>query len=171
VKAWDTAPVVKEPFEFYLEGLSCDEWAEGPAWAKLTVTQAFVDNLFAQQRLCILKNLERVVDGSFPDEWDNPNYLNVRDDELNVGQNNFWFRGRPKHASYDVETRLVGINDFFAAIARDSAYAEVQLAWAGGRLFSDATSAKALAERLVDRNVLSIDEETLEAMPEERRPY
>ena len=156
-----TPPKVEKPFMFYWEAYACDEWGEGPAWAKLEITQAFVDELHKLQTQCLRDTVNLSVDRSV-DEWDSEDTLRLRGDEMHVTHSHVWFSAYPKHANYNVETRLMDIRDFFDAI--DGKNTE-WLAWADGVLFKDGSSAKELAQGLVDNGELDIEESRIDFMP------
>lgn len=156
-----TPPKVGKPFTFFWEAFACDEWGEGPAWAKLEVTQAFVDELHKLQTQCLKDKVNLSVDHSV-DEWDNEDSLRLHGVELHVTQSLVWLSAHPKQANYNVETRLMDIKDFFDAIEGNNTQ---WLAWADGVLFKDGASAKELAQGLVDNGELDIEESRIDFMP------
>lgn len=156
-----TPPKVNKPFTLYWEAYACDEWGEGPAWAKLEITQVFVDELHKLQTQCLRDKVSISVDRTVI-EWDCDDTLRLRGDEMHVTPSSVWFSAYPKHASYSVETRLMDIKDLFEAIEGKNT---VWLAWADGVLFHDGSSAKDFAQELVDNGELDIEESRIDFMP------
>lgn len=159
----NTPPLLAKPFDFYWEAFACDEWGDGPRWAKVQVTQEFVNNLHSLQTKCLQFNAQMTVSET-PQEWDMEEELRLRGEELNVTMNHFWFSARPKHADYAVETRLLDIKVFFDAID-NSEQRMSHLAWADGILFMDGSSAKLFAQGLLDEEEIDINESRIEKMP------
>lgn len=158
-----TPPVVSKPFDFYWEAFACDEWGDGPSWAKVHVTQAFVDQVHSLQTKCLEFNAQMAVYEN-PAQWDCEDELRLQGDELNVSHLSLWFSARPKHADYAVETRILDIRDFFDAIDNPERRMS-HLAWADGILFMDGSSAKNFAMGLLDNGDIDINESRIEKMP------
>lgn len=158
-----TPPEVAKPFDFYWEAFACDEWGDSPRWAKLNITQEFVNQLHSMQTRCLQFNAQMAVH-AYPDKWDMEDELRLQNDELNVSTLSFWFSACPKHASYSVETRLLDIKDFFDAIDNPERRMR-HLAWADGILFMDGSSAKNFAQGLLDDEEIDINESRIEKMP------
>lgn len=156
-------PIVAKPFDFYWEAFACDEWGDGPRWAKVHVTQAFVDQVHSLQTKCLEFNAQMAVHES-PEQWDGEDELRLQGDELNVSHLSFWFSARPKHADYAVETRILDIRDFFDAIDNPERRMS-HLAWADGVLFMDGSSAKNFAQGLLDDEEIDINESRIDKMP------
>lgn len=156
-------PLVSKPFNFYWEALACSEWGDGPQWANLYVTQAFVDALHEWQTKCLDMGATLTFKAA-PDAWDSEDEYRLLDDEININGNQFWFSAHPKHANYNVETRILAIKDFFDAI--DNPWHQLShLAWADNLLFMDGSSAKNFAQLLLDSGEITISEASIEKMP------
>lgn len=159
----EAPPALAKPFTFYWEAFACDEWGDSPRWAKLEVTQAFLDQLHEMQTKCLQNGAQMSVYQS-PECWDLADDLRLSGDQLNVSQSSFWFSAYPKNCNYSVETRILDIKDFFDVIDQASARM-THLAWADGMLFMDVSSAKSLAQDLVDNGEIDIEESRIEKMP------
>jgi len=110
------APVVGRPFMLIVDAYAISEFGDGPAFAEITVDQAFVDRVIRLRRVCKENDLESVSVWSYPDRWDNED-LKVRDESLRVYHGeSWWFEGHPKHADYNVETRAIEIDDLLKVI-------------------------------------------------------
>lgn len=156
-------PVIATPFNFYWEALACSEWGEGPKWATIFVTQAFVNMLHDWQTQCLTRG-SKLSFNEAPDAWDSDDEYRIVDETLNVSNTSFWFSARPKQADYNVETRMLAIKDFFDAIDNPE-HRMSHLAWADGMLFMADSCAKNLAQQLLDEDVIDINESRIEKMP------
>ncbi len=101
---------VARPLTLYVEAFSCDEWAEGPSWAKVTIDQQFVDTVLELQALCTSQKLDQVSRSWFVEKWGDDGQLRLQGEDLQVGPRSWWIRARPKHADYDCETRMLDIS-------------------------------------------------------------
>lgn len=105
----------------YFEAYPCDDYGDGPTFAELDVTPEFCARL---QRLAALGTKHqltelRVSDG--PDAWgpgDVEQEMRFTMPELVVAGDGFWFTDHPKHATFNVETRSIGITEFCDAVAK-----------------------------------------------------
>lgn len=102
------------PIEMYVDAYTCDYYGEGPAWAKVTLTQQFLDQMLRMQRICKQQDVDIVTKSWAPEKWEREEQLNFEGDDLYVTADSWWFRARPKHADYAVETRNVDIRDMLA---------------------------------------------------------
>lgn len=147
------------PIELYVDAFSCDAFGEGPAWASVTLTQEFVQELLRMQDLCENNHLSQVSKHYHADNWDRADDLNIQGDTLEVGSTSWWFRAQPKHTDYHVETRLMNIKDMMAVLAGGT---DQYLAFRKDKLIYDAAgNIQGLVEMLVDAGEL--DESYLEA--------
>lgn len=99
-----------------VEAFACDEYGDGPAWAEVVVDQKFLDKLQQLSGLCKEHGLEQVRVNWAPERWDNEDDLRLRGNSLVVTEGDFWFTAYPKHANYDVETRIMCIDDLVKAL-------------------------------------------------------
>lgn len=153
-----TPPTIGKPFVLYW---GCSEWVDGPQWARMEVTQAFVDEVHRLHAHCLGHHVS-VSKNLLLAEWENSAEYRPGGDELHVSASFLWLSTRPKHADYDVETHLIGIKEFFDAIEGKSTR---DLAWAGEVLVKDSFLAKELARGLKDKAELDVDEACIENMP------
>lgn len=107
-----------KPVTIYVNAFSCDEFGDGPSWAKLTLTQAFIDTVLELQALCNTKDLDQTTKSWAVDAWGSREDLNLRDEDLAVGKHSWWIRARPKHADYDCETRMLDISWLLEALSK-----------------------------------------------------
>jgi hypothetical protein len=159
--------VLKAPFMLYMEAFSCYEFGESPGWARIRVDQALMTTLLENQALCRERGLEHLATAPNLIEWGDQDNLNVRDEDLMVGKRSLWYRGRPKHAEYYVETRIIEIAELLKAI-QDPSHCDGSIAWADGILFKSSDSAKTFALDLLDNEIIDISEACIDEMPGRR---
>jgi len=147
------------PIDLYIDAFSCDAYGEGPAWARVSLTQEFLDELLRLRELCENNRISKVTKHYHADEWDRSESLRIQDDTLEIGWTSWWFRAQPKHTDYHVETRLINIKDMLAVLAGGT---DQYLAFRKDKLIYDAAgNIQGLVEMLVDAGEL--DESYLEA--------
>ena len=109
---------IDKEFDLYLSAASTSEYGDGPSWAKVTVNQEFVNQIFemlAVIKLAKLSGAERYV---YPDEWENEDEYRLIDNCLHVSPHgDFWFTSYPKHSDYNIETRGLDMMRLSKAIA------------------------------------------------------
>jgi hypothetical protein len=103
-----------------VEAHACDEFGDGPAYARWEVTPTFIARLLSLQALCVEHRLTevRVTDG--PEVWgpgDVAEELRLNCPELVVTRLMFWFSDQPKHCSYAVETQCQWIESFLREVS------------------------------------------------------
>lgn len=172
VKNWDTlsgilskeeAAVVpsftlQAPVELYIDAFACSEYADGPAWAMVYLTQEFINELLRLQSICKDNRLEFAVKSAYADDWQNQEEYRLTDDKLYVSQSSWWFRSQPKHADYHVESRYIELEDLFAVLNGGT---NKYLAFRKDKLMYDATgNVQNLVAMLVDSG--NLDESYLE---------
>jgi len=83
------------------------EFGDGPSFAKIVVTEAFIEQLERLTSLCEENRLSeaRVTQG--PDLWGgcDEQAMRLQCPELVVSMGSFWFCDRPKHMDYEFQTR------------------------------------------------------------------
>lgn len=164
VKYRETPPKGFAPFDLYVEAYACDDWAESPSWLKLHVTEALVTKLHSLQTLVLKQGLD-VSQESYEGEWGEADHLSLRNDELHVQSDQFWFTAVPKHGSVEVECRYIAFDELYALIERGEQANISYFAWCDGKLFRDSNSAKSLAESLCEDGTLDLEESRLDEMP------
>jgi hypothetical protein len=131
IKNWDTlsallkreeapaAPVfrLEAPVELFVEAFACDDNMQGPSWAKVTVTQQFLDEVLRLRGLCQSQGVDLVAKSRCPDKWDGEESLRLRGDDLYVTADSWWFRACPKHSDYAVETRNIDIDTLLSLLS------------------------------------------------------
>lgn len=104
----------------YVEARPCDDFGEGPGFARWDVTPAFIAQVLSLQALCVERKLTEVRVTGGPDVW---GPVNVADElrltmpELVVTPSMFWFSDQPKHRNYAVETRGQSIDSFLRDVS------------------------------------------------------
>jgi len=127
-----------EPFKLAIDAFACDEYADDPGYATLTVDQGFLDQLARLHGLCVAEHLESATVSMGPDAWGNEDELLLRGDSLNVWRDRrFWFSAKPKHADYIVETRSIDISSFrrIARAGADVPTEDDHFKWSKGVLY------------------------------------
>jgi len=107
---------LEAPVEMYVDAYSCDYAGEGPAWAKVTLTPDFLNEVLRMQLICKEQDVDIVTKSWAPEKWEAEERLRLEGDDLYVTDDSWWFRARPKHADYAVETRNVDIRDMLALL-------------------------------------------------------
>lgn len=158
-------PPAFESFDLYCEAFACDEWGDGPGWAKFLVDPAFINKVLELQQLVTDKGLDHVAHDNAVALWGNSDTLQIQGDELQVSRTDFWFHALPKHCDYAVETRMMPISDL-VALATDRSFRSDKLGFADGIAFYDCCSAKQFAQSLLDKGNIDINESTLDEMCE-----
>ncbi|MCC5612036.1 hypothetical protein LC612_36215 [Nostoc sp. CHAB 5834] len=157
----EAPPKLEKPFTWLMPAFSTDEFGESPEWAKLEVTQAFVDHIHNLQTTAIRNSVETTVD-YYPDEWGFD--IRISFSSLIVDKTSFYFRAAVKHSSEYVETRMIEIKDFFQAFENPSDLDSSYRGWADGAFFSHGVSAKQFARELLDTGVIDINEGCIDQM-------
>ena len=85
--------------------------ADGPAWARIELTEEFLRKVERLSALCSEHKLRSVTVHAAPDEWDLQDELNLTWDRLEVHGDSLWFSCSPKHGTYECETQAIGLED------------------------------------------------------------
>lgn len=91
--------------------------ADGPAWARIELTEEFLQRVEQLSALCVEHKLRSVTIHAAPDEWDLQDELRLTYDRLEVHGDSLWFSCSPKHGTYECETHAIGLEDLKALIA------------------------------------------------------
>lgn len=91
--------------------------ADGPAWARIELTEEFLRKVEQLSALCSEHKLRSVTTHAAPDEWDLQDELRLTYDRLEVHGDSLWFSCSPKHGTYECETHAIGLEDLKALIA------------------------------------------------------
>jgi len=109
---------VEDPITFYVAAFACNEYGDGPGWAKVEINQKFIDELIEMHNLTNLFGLSVVERDGCVEYWQNEDEYRLQSDDLSVNSYGcFRFITHPKHADYNVETRDVLIKDLLLAIS------------------------------------------------------
>jgi hypothetical protein len=131
--------------ELFVECFSLDEFGgESPIWAKVSLTQAFLEIVLQNASLCYERKLEHVSVDDCPDDW-GPGEEDISW-SLHVDLERFWFHGYPEYGQA-VETRAVSIEGLLGLLQTgtgdtqhgDGAWVNEVLYWSpsGGEAFAD----------------------------------
>lgn len=146
--------VLEAPVGLYTGVDSDNEWTEDPSWAKVPITQAFVDQLQDLRQLCVERELDRVSVDCSGVTWQKEEDRQIRGDKLHVDEDTWWISAHPKHGDYDIRTHPIYIDAFSTALSTKKAWHEFD--WRNGTLFYDqGGETRSLIETLVDEEVLS----------------
>lgn len=88
--------------------------ADGPAWARIELTEGFLQRVEQLSALCVEHSLRSVTTGDRPAEWDLEDELRLSYDRLEVHGESIWFSCSPKHGSYKCETRGIDLAQLMA---------------------------------------------------------
>ena len=92
------------------------EHADGPAWARVELTEEFLRKVERLSALCAEHKLRSVTTHDAPAEWDLQDELSLTWDRLEVYGNSLWFSCSPKHGTYECETQAFGLEDLKATL-------------------------------------------------------
>ena len=81
--------------------------ADGPAWARIEVTEEFLRKVEQLYALCAEHKLRSVTTHAAPDEWDLQDELSLTWDRLEVHGSILWFSCSPKHGTYECESDVI----------------------------------------------------------------
>ena len=91
-----------------------NEFADGPAWARVELTEEFLRKVERLSALCSEHKLRSVTTHAAPDEWDLQDELSLTWDRLEVHGESVWFSCSPKHGTYECESKVIGLEDIKA---------------------------------------------------------
>lgn len=99
-----------------LGAYAVNEHADGPAWAKVELTEEFLRKVEQLSALCQEHKLRSVTVHGAPAEWDLEDELRLTYDRLEVHGEVLWFSCSPKHGTYECESRAIGLPQLRAII-------------------------------------------------------
>lgn len=142
---------LKLPVTLWLECHMREHYGSGPRWARLVITQEWLESVLALRARCRQWGSSVVQEDGPPTEWDEQastrRCFNMQDSQLCVSQERFWFQAHPKHSDCYVETRAIYLDDLLALLKAGSG-GENTFCWAGGALYRDAHSVLELFDAL-----------------------
>lgn len=101
----------------YFDVHSTGEFDENPDFCWTDINQAWVNRIYELRNMCKSKNLSSIDDDfDVPDWMDDFGTYRIQGEGITVAWDQFWFYGRPKHSSSNIETHLIGLDDFIAAV-------------------------------------------------------
>ncbi|KWT98280.1 hypothetical protein APY03_0415 [Variovorax sp. WDL1] len=143
------------PVTLYLSAFACDEFGEAPRWAKVTLDQAFMDQLLAMRTRCIEQNLDLQATSAEPEAWQEDGMFprRVSGTAVYVNKGGWWFQGYPKHCNYAIETRMVEIETLLTVLKTRTS--SEYLAWHGDVLvYETAGDMQPFVESLIEEGEL-----------------
>ena len=93
-----------------------NEFADGPAWVRVELTEDFLQRVERLSDLCLEHGLRSVTVQDEPAEWDLQDELNLSWDRLEVHGESVWFNCSPKHGTYECESEVIGLEDIKAIL-------------------------------------------------------
>jgi hypothetical protein len=131
----------------FIEAFACDEYGNGPRYAKVVIDDAFIKDVKFLSDLINTHDLSEIRRWISPDAWgpkDIEDDLRLQGGELVVVRGGtFWFSDSPKNTNYTVETRQVSIEDILKGIE------------AGERVFGEESNLEDLRELLAEENEIA----------------
>lgn len=152
----------------YVEGFSCSEHGEGPAWVRVELTPDFLAKV---QKLAMSvvrgQGLEYAVVSYAPTDWDDEDSsgrsFHLGDWRLYVSRDDFWFRGVPKHRDYAVESRAVPMS-VLAELLKGGSERRTDFLLSGDAIFYDGGSAEGLMAEVLERRLAGRSDDIAEWM-------
>ena len=132
------------------------EFADGPAWVRVELTEDFLQRVERLSDLCLEHGLRSVTTHAAPDEWDLQDELRLTYDRLEVYGDSLWFSCSPKHGTYECETHAIGLEDLKALIA--GRFTESDFVFEGDFIFQNKDVKELYEEHLANLNQEPADE-------------
>ena len=98
------------------------ESADGPAWARVELTEDFLREVGRLSALCSEHKLRSVTVHERPAEWDLQDDLRLTYDRLEVHGVHLWFSCSPKHGSYECESGAIELGELRSVIEGKPGY-------------------------------------------------
>ena len=92
-----------------LGAYAVSDYVDGPAWARVELTEDFLQRVERLSALCLEHGLRSVTVHDKPAEWDMQDDLRLTYDRLEVYGDSLWFTCSPKHGSYECESKAIGL--------------------------------------------------------------
>lgn len=108
--------------KIYIGVHACAEYGDGPGYAQIPASTDFCEKLKSLASLCKENKLNKLYELHTSDDVERYGPGNIADElrlqgsHLVVTDHSFWFTSQPKHSDYMVETSIVEIDDFIAAV-------------------------------------------------------
>ena len=141
-------PKLERPVQLYVSAHADDEFGESPGWLRTTLTEEFLSTVRQLQTLCASHKLES-VEVYEAGEWENEEEFHLRGDKMHVDSRWFWYQAYPKHATYNVESSLLTIEELFEALSTGKGTNE--LVWHNNSTLVE----RVIQETLIARDILA----------------
>lgn len=114
------------PYQLVIDAFACNQDGDSPSYAAIEVKPEFLAKIARVSAAASAAGIRVAHVDADNGIWSDPdNSLRMRDSELVVypkhgaGNTSFWFRGHPKNADYDCETRAIDLNDLITSVSTD----------------------------------------------------
>ena len=132
-----------------------NEFADGPAWVRVELTEDFLQRVERLSALCLEHGLRSVTVHDKPAEWDLQDELNLSWDRLEVHGESVWFSCSPKHGTYECESKAIGLGELRSVIEGESEYGFI---FEGDFIFQNEDVKELYEEHLANLNQEPADE-------------
>lgn len=109
-KPYAPTPVLQPTKQIVIEVDCTNEYGEGPGLAIFNLNQTLIDLVRKHRDIVDANDGIRFL-SHYPITWEDEDECRIRGEMLVVSTDYFFFSAHPKHASYEVETHQVWIND------------------------------------------------------------
>ena len=132
-----------------------NEFADGPAWVRVELTEDFLQRVERLSDLCLEHGLRSVTVQDEPAEWDLQDELNLSWDRLEVHGESVWFSCSPKHGTYECESKAIGLGELRSVIKGESEYGFI---FEGDFIFQNEDVKELYEEHLANLSQEQVDE-------------
>ena len=132
-----------------------NEFADGPAWVRVELTEDFLQRVERLSDLCLEHGLRSVTVQDEPAEWDLQDELNLSWDRLEVHGESVWFSCSPKHGTYECESKAIGLGELRSVIEGESEYGFI---FEGDFIFQNEDVKELYEEHLASLSQEQVDE-------------
>ena len=132
-----------------------NEFADGPAWVRVELTEDFLQRVERLSDLCLEHGLRSVTVQDEPAEWDLQDELNLSWDRLEVHGESVWFSCSPKHGTYECESKAIELGELRSVIEGESEYGFI---FEGDFIFQNEDVKELYEEHLASLSQEQVDE-------------
>ena len=124
-----TIPALEETRTLVLEAFACDEYGDGPAYAEISLTPSLVKEMVRLAAIGKAAGMRVVHVDSSDGIWGgDDDAFRMRGTDMvvmpsvhgSMGESSVYWKGHPKHAYYNCETRSFDLNDLLACLAGEA---------------------------------------------------
>lgn len=141
----NVSQLLAKPVMLWMESFVVGDYGNGPEWVNVELTAEYLESMLKQRDFCKERNLSHTSEWADPTDWQEEpsNPFNMRDWQLYVTEDSFWFRAHPKHCDYAVETRAVSFEELLKLLQATTG-GGTSFQWIDGALYHDSEDAQAL---------------------------